>query len=238
MHKDVNPDPIDNAQLAGALRRVSLFADMNPADLEQLASSCELARVTTGGRIFEATQPGGHLYIVISGRVRIFNSSAQGRSKTVAYLDSGDFFGELSFIDQESRSASAEALEPCVFATINAERYREWILARPEVAWALLKSLSARLRQAKREIQALSFNNALGRVAQILLDLAGHYGEKTDDGLSIIRSFKQRELADMAGTAREVVSRALSRFKRIGCVKLSGDRITLLNEDKLRGLIS
>jgi CRP-like cAMP-binding protein len=101
----------------------------------------------------------------------------------------------------------------------------------------MLRTLSGRLRRANREIEALSFNNVLGRIAQILLDLGERYGKKTDEGIRIDMSLSHKELAEMAGTAREVISRVISRFRRIGCVSFFDNKLIITDRDKLKSWI-
>src|SRR5205814_7486920 len=137
------------------------------------------------------------------------------------------FFGEMSLIDEEARSASASSLDDSVLIMLRSEDYRKLVMARPSIALSMLKTLSTRLRRANREIEALSFNNVLGRIAQILLDLAERYGKKTEEGIKIEMPLSHKELAEMAGTAREVISRVISRFKRMGCVTIFDSRLTI-----------
>ena len=140
----------------------------------------------------------------------------------------------MSLIDEEVRSASASALEETVLIMLKSEDYRKLILSRPSIGLAVLKTLSIRLRRANKEIEALSFNNVLGRIAQILLDLGERYGKKTDEGIKIEMPLSHKELAEMAGTAREVISRVISRFTRMGCVSIFDNKLTILDRDKLK----
>lgn len=180
---------------------------------------------------------GNSLYVVMSGRVKIFGTSSQGRSKTFAYLEPGDFFGEMSLIDDEVRSASASVLEDAVLIMLKNDDFRKLIYARPDIAMAALKMMAQRLRRANKEIEALSFNNVLGRIAQILLDLSTRYGKKTDEGIRIEMNLSHKELAEMAGTAREVISRVISRFKRVGCVTFFDNKLTITDPDKLKSWV-
>lgn len=229
--------PVDIHQLESFLRGVELLNGLSQADLLRVAQMCQLETFRRAETIFTEREPGGCLYVVMSGRVKIFGSSTQGRSKTFAFLEPGDFFGEMSLIDEEARSASASALEDTVLIMLKSEDYRKLILSRPTIGLAVLKTLSARLRRANREIEALSFNNVLGRIAQILLDLSDRYGKKTDEGIRIEMPLSHKELAEMAGTAREVISRVISRFKRIGCVSIFDNKITIVDKDKLKSWI-
>jgi len=228
---------VDVNQLASFLRGVELLNGLSGEDLGRVAQSCQLSRFRRAERIFSESQPGASLYVVMEGRVKIFGSSSQGRSKTFAYLEPGDFFGEMSLIDEEARSASASALEDSVLIMLKSEDFRKLVLSRPSIALTMLHTLSSRLRRANREIEALSFNNVLGRIAQILLDLGERYGKKTDEGIRIDMPLSHKELAEMAGTAREVISRVISRFRRIGCVSFFDNKLIITDRDKLKSWI-
>jgi CRP-like cAMP-binding protein len=228
---------IDIHQLVSFLRGVELLNGLSNDDLARVGQMCQLVKFQRAERIFTESQPGACLYVVMAGRVKIFGSSAQGRSKTFAYLEPGDFFGEMSLIDDELRSASASALEDSVLIMLKSEDYRKLVLSCPTIALAMLRTLSVRLRRANREIEALSFNNVLGRIAQILLDLGERYGKKTEEGIRIEMNLSHKELAEMAGTAREVISRVISRFRRIGCVTFFDSKLTITDRDKLKSWI-
>ncbi len=228
---------VDIHQLISFLRGVELLNGLPTADLLKLAEMCQLVRFRRAEHIFSEKQPGACLYVVMLGRVKIFGTSSQGRAKTFAYLEPGDFFGEMSLIDEEVRSASASALEDSVLIMLKSEDCRKLVLSRPSIGLSMLKILSTRLRRANREIEALSFNNVLGRIAQILLDLGERYGKKTGEGIRIDMALSHKELAEMAGTAREVISRVISRFRRIGCVTFFDNRLTITDRDKLKSWI-
>src|SRR5689334_1301795 len=108
---------VDINQLTSFLRGVERLNHLKETDLTKLADLCQLERFRRAENIFSESQPGGTLYVVMSGRVKIFGSSSQGRSKTFAYLEPGDFFGEMSLLDDEVRSASASALDDSVLIT-------------------------------------------------------------------------------------------------------------------------
>lgn len=237
MKSNKSAQSVDVHQLSTFLRGVELLNGLSVDDLVRLAQLCQLVKFKRAERIFSEAQPGACLYVVMSGRVKIFGSSTQGRSKTFAYLEPGDFFGEMSLINDEVRSASASALEDSVLIMLKSDDYQKLMLSRPAIALAVMKTLSSRLRRANKEIEALSFNNVLGRIAQILLDLAERYGKKTDEGIRINMQLSHKELGEMAGTAREVISRVISRFKRMGCVKFVDNNIIITDHEKLKGWI-
>jgi CRP-like cAMP-binding protein len=149
--------PVDINQLASFLRGVELLNHLKEPDLLRVADSCQLVRFRRAERIFTESTPGGSLYVVMSGRVKIFGSSPQGRSKTFAYLEPGDFFGEMSLLDDDVRSASASALDDSVLIMLKREDFRRLLLTRPAIAEAVLRTIAMRLRRANKEIEALSF---------------------------------------------------------------------------------
>src|SRR3954464_5745572 len=136
---------VDVHQLSSFLRGVELLNALSAEDLLRVAQMCQLVRFHRAERIFTESQPGACLYVVMSGRVKIFGSSSQGRSKTFAYLEPGDFFGEMSLIDDEMRSASAAALEDTMLIMLKSEDYRKLVLSRPTIGLAVLKTMSIRL---------------------------------------------------------------------------------------------
>jgi CRP/FNR family cyclic AMP-dependent transcriptional regulator len=235
-HAKSNKD-VDIHQLESFLRGVELLNGLTTADLLRVAQMCQIVKFRRAENIFSESSPGSCLYVVMLGRVKIFGSSTQGRSKTFAFLEPGDFFGEMSLIDDEVRSASAAALDDTVLIMLKGEDYRKLILSRPTMGLSVLKTLSHRLRRANKEIEALSFNNVLGRIAQIILDLGDRYGKKVEEGIRIEMPLSHKELAEMAGTAREVISRVVSRFKRMGCVAIFDNKIIITDRDKLKSWI-
>ena len=144
MKPSKNVKSVDANQLASFLRGVELLNGMSGEDLLRVAQSCQLVRFRRAERIFTESQPGASLYVVMDGRVKIFGSSTQGRSKTFAYLEPGDFFGEMSLIDEEVRSASASALEDSILITLKSDELRKLVLSRPSIALTMLRTLSSR----------------------------------------------------------------------------------------------
>ena len=228
---------IDIHQLESFLRGVELLKGLPSLELLRIAQKCQLIQLKRGEPIFRKFQPGGFLYVVMSGRVKIYGSSTQGRAKTLAYLEPGDFFGEMSLLEDEARSASATALEDSVLICLKSEDYRKLVYSKPAASRALIKVLSERLKRANKEIEALSFNNVYGRIAMLLLDLAERYGVDSPDGRRIEIAFSHRELAEMAGTAREVISRVMSRFKRTQSIAVMDNKILITNAEKLKNWI-
>jgi CRP-like cAMP-binding protein len=215
------------------LKAVPLFRGLSAQDLSAIARIARREEARKGQVLFSKASKGDSLYVVVKGAVKIFAKSSTGKTKTFAYLESKDFFGEMALLGAGVRSAAAMALEPSMLLTIHRRDFETLLRRRPQLSLALMRTLCDRLERADREIESFSFNSVLGRTAKILLDLSATYGKKTGAGLVIAKDLSHRELADMAGTAREMVSRVLSRFARTGCLSTDGQRIVLHDTQKL-----
>ena len=165
--------------------------------------------------------------------MKIFTSSGR-KKKTLAYLEKGEYFGEMALLDMEPRSASSLALEDCELFVIKKQDFRNLLGKYPRIAFQIMRTLSRRLRQANKEIEALSFGNVIGRIANAVLDLADKYGEKTDQGIRIKMPFSHQDIAELAGTGREMVSRILNRFRRLSCINYSNKYLVVTNMNKLK----
>jgi CRP/FNR family cyclic AMP-dependent transcriptional regulator len=221
-------------QTAAFLKHVPLFEGLSDKDLQLLSRITHERACDKGQTIFSQADAGDTLFVVAKGLVKIFSLSRTGKMKTFAYLESRDFFGEMALLEKGGRSAAAMAVRPAVLLTIRRQEFEKLLKEKPQLSLSLLRVLTHRLRRADKEIEALSFNSVVGRLAGILLDLAKRHGKKTDGGTLIDMELSHQEVADMAGTAREMVTRVLNRFIRTGCLKLDGKSFILTDAEKLQ----
>lgn len=215
------------------VRKVPLFSGIGGRDLGRLGRIGKPRCCRAGETIFSEHAAGDKLFIVVSGRVKIF-SSVSKRNKTLAYLERGEFFGEMSLLDNELRSASAAAIEESELLVISKREFRALLERYPGISFQIMRTLSRRLRQADREIESLAFGRVLGRVAAALIGLSKKYGEKTPDGLCIKMPLNHRDIAEIAGTGREMVSRILNRFRRLEYIRYGPRYLTITNASKLK----
>ncbi|HOX22948.1 MAG TPA: Crp/Fnr family transcriptional regulator [Elusimicrobiales bacterium] len=193
------------------LQKVSFFRHLNRQELARILAITKTLRYSAGDIIFSKEDAGDTLYMVKSGKIRIF-TQANRRQKTLDYLKEGDIFGEMALLDGKVRSASAQALDDSELLAITKNAFFKLIADR-KFTLRLLDTLSMRLREADKEIEALLFQNMLGRLARAIIKLAGPQREhRTAVKISL------HELANYIGTTREPLSRALASFKRCGLI--------------------
>jgi CRP/FNR family transcriptional regulator/CRP/FNR family cyclic AMP-dependent transcriptional regulator len=215
-----------------ALRNVLFFAGLSDQELQTLANSLEKRAFSKGMIIFHKRSPGDTMYIIESGKVRIFILSASGQEISVNIYGPGNIFGELALLDGLPRSAGAIALEKTVTLTLHRDDFLRHLEAYPRMAQSIIEVLSARLRYTTAYVESLAFLKVHDRVAAKLLELAERYGTEKE-GIEIGLQLTQAELAAWVGATRESINKALGHFRDLGLIKLEGQKITILDR---RGL--
>lgn len=218
---------------ASMLKRIPLFSDLAEQDLELLADRLRRRAFAKGMIIFHKDSPGQTLYVIESGKVRIFILSESGQEISVRILSCGDVFGELSMLDGLPRSTGAVAVEQTEVITLHRDDFLPLLVRFPPIALAIITALSARVRYTIKYAEGLAFLDVFGRVADRLLELADCYGVNRDEGTEIDLRLTQTELASLVGTTRESANKVLGAFRDQGLISLSEQRITILDR---RGL--
>jgi CRP/FNR family cyclic AMP-dependent transcriptional regulator len=207
------------------LQRVPLFADLPAETLESLAGRLRRRRLPPNMPVVYKGDPSGAMYLIASGRVKVHQATAGGDEIILNVLASGDFFGEMSLIDGQPRSADISTLEATDLLLLEGDALRDTIHEQPLVAWTLLRLLSQRLRDQNERMEALMTRDVAGRVADCLLRLAKTQGTPLPGGKSICVDARltQSDIAALVGATRERVSRALSAFRASGLISWDKD---------------
>jgi len=219
-------------------KRSALFAQLS---MEQLTRLAGLARPHRYGKehiIFNEGEPGTALYTIVKGRVKIAQSSPDGKERTLALLGPGDVFGELALLDGGARSADAVVAEDAELLVIPREDFMVFVMEQPQVAMSLLVVLSQRLRHTNLLVHDAAFFDARGRLARVLLDLARAEGTAEPDGALVCPQLTQSELASMVGVTRESVNKWLRYYERAGTVTRRRGRRVVLAPQRLTADIS
>ncbi len=222
------------------LRGVDLFSALDDAQVDTLASMIIEKGFKKGEIILmEDDDTSQSLFIIAKGEVKVVLTAEDGREAILASLKEGDFFGEMSLLDGEPRSATVRAVEDSRLLTIRREDFLSALRRQPDLALTLLGEMSKRLRRSNRQISSLALMRVYGRVAATLLQLMEERGMRTKskDGQSIIvvkDRPTQQFIADMSGTTRETVSRVLNYFQKKGYIVLDGKDLLILQEEELK----
>jgi len=225
--------PNDTVELLG---RVPLFAELSQPELERVVSVAIPRAFPKNVRVFHEGDDSDACYIVRSGDLRVTREHSDGRAIALATLGSGDFFGELAMLDGGARSASVETLSDVELLALPAIDMRRVIAAHGEIAAKLIVALTRRLRETNERVARQSFQTVPSRVAGVLAQLIAEEAIPEDrDGITV--RMTQADLAQLAGTSRESVSRFLATLERAGVVVVGRGRVTIVEPRRLRSYI-
>ncbi len=222
------------------LKSVTLFADLEEGELERFSHVAVPRTFPAGTRVFHEGDDSDACYIVKEGSFRVTREHSDGRAITLATLGPGEIFGELAMPDGDKRSASAEALPEGELLALPANDVRALLARHPEISLKLVAAHLRRPRTANVRPSRQSFQPAPSRAAGILAQLSREAQDDGGDGSpgeEVTIQMNQTDLAQLAGTSRESVSRFLAELERAGVVRSGRGRVTVLEPEKLRNYI-
>lgn len=196
------------------LKRIPLLSGLTEQQIDLLSAGSARRNFPRGRTIVSEGEPSQSLYVLLSGRAKVQRSDAEGKEVILAVLGSGDWFGEMSMIDDAPRSASVVTLEACEFMSIDKLGFRALLAQSTEVCMAVMKQLVVRLREADRKIETLALLDVYGRVARVLLD----FSEEVNGERIVRNRLPRQEIAKMIGASREMVSRVMKGLEAEGFV--------------------
>jgi CRP/FNR family cyclic AMP-dependent transcriptional regulator len=219
------------------LRRVPIFGGVDDDNLLKIANITSEKTYSKKNIVFHEGDYGDALYVIKNGRIKIAKVAIDGREKTLTILKSGDFFGEMAIFDDMPRSATAESMDNDVrLLSINKTDFERLIIENPSIAIRIMKDLTRRIRQVNEQVQDLAFKDVHGRVASTLFNLLKTEKDTSKDpdrdNLNSLKMTHQ-DLANMVGSSRETVTRALNRLQDEGIISISHQQISILDTEKL-----
>jgi CRP/FNR family transcriptional regulator len=229
--------PEEDQSAVELLKSVPLFAGLEEGELERFSRVAVPRQFPAGTRVFHEGDDSDACYIVKEGSFRVTREHSDGRAITLATLGPGEIFGELAMLDGDKRSASAEALSDGELLALPANDVRALLARHPEIALKLVAGLVRRLRAANVRLSRQSFQTVPSRVAGILAQLSREAQIDGDSEEEVTIEMNQTDLAQLAGTSRESVSRFLAELERAGVVRSGRGRVTVLTPGKLRNYI-
>ncbi|MDP6167212.1 MAG: Crp/Fnr family transcriptional regulator [Candidatus Marinimicrobia bacterium] len=211
------------------LRSVSIFSDLSDVELVSISKKMTPYSYSKGEFIVMEEMEGQQCYFITHGSVKITRSSKEGREVILAILTAGEFFGEMSLLDGETRSANVLTLEETKVLALNRNDFMATLEEYPRVSIQLLKELTIRLRKSDLQIASLTLSDAEKRIGLCILRLAGEQGTIRQGHVKIKKFPFQHDIANMAGTSRETVSRTLVLFEQNGLIQREGRQLTIVD---------
>jgi CRP-like cAMP-binding protein len=215
------------------LARAGIFQGVEADAVSALSAQLQPVHYSRGHIVFAEGEPGDHLYIIMSGKVKIGRRTMDGRENLVTIMGPSDMFGELSVFDPGPRTSSATTITAVRAVSMDRDALRMWIADRPEIAEQLLMVLARRLRRTNDNLVDLIFTDVPGRVAKLLLRLAQQFGTRDGDVLRVNHDLTQDEIGQLLGASRETVNKALSEFTQRGWIHVEGKTVVILEAVRL-----
>jgi CRP/FNR family transcriptional regulator/CRP/FNR family cyclic AMP-dependent transcriptional regulator len=217
----------------GFLEGIRIFSGLNSRELQRIGKKFKLRTVDPNELILMAEEAGNTFFVIASGKVKISVLSKEGKEVIFSTLEKGDFFGEMSLLDGKKRSADVSAVERSELYVLSREDFLAILEESPKIAIKIMEELAKRMRRADQQIKSLALLDVYGRVAGTLIQLAEDRGKKVKEGTVISDRPNHQEMANMAGTSRETVTRVLGDLKLQGFIDIDEKNILILNEKRL-----
>ena len=211
------------------LQSVPIFSELIPSDLNKIAERMVRRSYTKGQMILLEDDLGQTFFVIGEGSVKITRLSDDGREVILAMLGESDFFGEMSLLDGAGRSANVVALEASEVLTLARNDFLDILQEYPKISISLLEELTQRIRKSDQQIESLSLSDVEQRIGITLIRLAEELGTIKQGSVRIKNLPYQQDIANMAGTSRETVSRTFKLLEEKGLVTREGRKITIYN---------
>lgn len=200
--------------------KIPLFETIPAAELEALGTQSATRTFPKNAIIINEGDPTDALYVLLSGRVKIFLSGDSGREFVLGTAGPGEYFGEVA-LDGGPRSASVMTLEPCRCAIVPRRDMEAFVVSHPAVALVIMKNLSRRVRVLTESVKNLALMDVYGRVARMLQEAADNGG---------VLALTQQGIADRVGASRQMVSRIMTDLEAGGYVARRGRGLAVLRK--------
>lgn len=207
--------------------KVPLFSGLIESEMEFIARRVTTRKYSPGQIVFSEGDPCSGLFVVASGQIRIFKTSANGREQVLSIDGPGSSVAELPVFDGGNYPASVAAMDEVVLLFVSKQDFQELCLTHPQVALKVLRVVGARLRRLVGIIEELSFTTVRHRLAALLLRLADREGKRVGDNIIFTLPGSNQEIASQIGTVRELVSRNLSRLQAEEVIDIDDRKVTI-----------
>jgi CRP-like cAMP-binding protein len=220
----------------GVLRKAPTLADLSHEALGKLLAGAELRQFRARQVVYLPGDRASGVHFLGAGRVKVSKVTRDGKELTLAYRNTGDFFGESCLLDGGPREEMVEAMEPTTTVEVGKAPFDQLLRGNVAATYPLVRTLIARRRDLEIKVEQLIFKDVVSKLAELLLRLGSEHGIESKKGLSLDVKITHQEMANLIGSTRETVSLTLSQFKRKALIATEGRRVILADREGLRAL--
>ena len=216
------------------LRRIPVFEDLDPADLSLIDRVTTERRMERGATVFVEGDPGEGFHFIRSGKVKIIKLAADGREHILNILGPGEVFAEVLLFNDAPYPATAIAVEDSLVGVIRNRELESLLTEHPRLAVHIIRVMSKKLLYIQSKVKTFALADSQAKVAQTLEYLLDRYGRQTGRGVEVALEINRQDIANMAGTTRETVSRVFRTLKDDGVLEDDERRIIVREPLRLR----
>ena len=217
--------------IADLLKQVPLFANLTEAEYRTLAEVMTVRKFPKDCMVIWAEDEGDSFFVIRSGEVKVTVNASDGREVILSSLGVGDFFGDMSLLDSEPRSANVVTLLPTEALVLRRVDFLRALDVYPSIAVHLMVALAARLRKADHQTANLALLGIADRICHVLMEIAEEDGVETAEGIVIRKRPTHQMIASMSGTARETVTRVLKQLSKDGYIRSDGRELVIVKRN-------
>ena len=215
-----------------------MLSNLNEDELSDIAEGVVTREFKKGEHVFRTGDKADRLYIVCSGKMKIYNLLSDGREQLLYIYSSGDFVGAFNLLKEDEYKYNAEALEDTVVSTLTKAKFNEIAIKCPTITLKILEKAYERIRSVESLVDRLYSSTADSKVAGLLINLIESFGSQEDKKLVLNLSINREEMGSFAGIARETMTRKLIFFHELGIITLEGNKKIIINDmEKLKELL-
>jgi CRP-like cAMP-binding protein len=213
-----------------------IFQDLDATQRAQVERQISYAHYPAGQLFYCPDERGETLFVLREGRVRLYKLSAEGRALTLAMLEPVSLFGEMTLVGHWLHDSFAESMSECLIGSLNREQLRAILMQQPAVALRFMDLMGQRLRTLENKLADIAFKSVPQRLASVLLNLAEARPDGNGRPTLFVTRYTHQQLAEMIGSYRETVTKAMGEFRDNGIIRIDNDQIYLANVTELQSL--
>lgn len=219
------------------LKQANLFEQLSAEEIARVESHSRMQVFPRKGIVYLPNDPGHSVYLLTSGRIRLYHVTAEGKETVLAFIDPGEIFGELSLFGQAQREEFAEAMEKSTVVRIPGDEMQQLMSDRPEIVLHVTRLMGLQRQRIERRLKALLFRSNRDRLVYLLLELAEKYGKPCPEGIHLGIRLSHQDMASMIGSTRETVTVLLGELAYARSLIVKRRQIILTNLEQLADVL-
>lgn len=220
------------------INNIPLLSSLSEDEAHLISEGVSSDAYKKGDIIFAQGQKANKLYIICSGKMKIFKNTLEGKEQILYILSAGDFIGAFNLLKEDEFDFNAVAIEDTQISTLEKAEFDKIVISNPQITLKIFEKAYERIIKAETLVERLSSNSPDAKIAGLLIDLVENFGHKTDKGILLELSISREEMGSYAGITRETMSRKLQLFQELGLIQLEGvKKILIFDLNKLKAMI-